>query len=303
MKARAHAVPALILAILMSGPATAGAAESPPAADAVRVANPFFAMVTGTKTKYPGSDTSPEAQLDLLKELGYAGIAWTIEAPAESARVAAEAEKRGLKMFAIYCGVTLTRGGIQPDPRLHDTIGALKGRGTILWLHITSSDFPKSSAEGDEAALPGLRDLANRAATNGLQVAIYPHLGDWTERVEDAVRVANKVGCPNFGVTFNLCHWLRADGKDLDRRLGEAMPHLFCVTINGASPEAGSGWDVLIQTLDTGGYDWPGLVRNLAARGFKGPIGLQLYGVGGDRRDNLDRSIKAWQKAFGPKGE
>ena len=35
------------------------------------------------------------------------------------------------------------------------------------------------------------------------------------ERIEDAVRVADKVDRPNVGVMFNLCHWLRVS-KDRD---------------------------------------------------------------------------------------
>lgn len=43
--------------------------------------NPFYAMDTCTKRPYPRNDITPAEQFDLLKELGYKGIAWTEESP------------------------------------------------------------------------------------------------------------------------------------------------------------------------------------------------------------------------------
>ena len=78
-------------------------------------------MDTCTKRPYPRNDITPAQQFDLLKELGYAGIAWTEEAPEQVSSAAAEAEARGLKMFAIYCSATVTAGGraqaVCPDRR------------------------------------------------------------------------------------------------------------------------------------------------------------------------------------------
>jgi len=38
------------------------------------------------------------------------------------------------------------------------------------------------------------------------------------------------------------------------------------------------------------------LLRTLQDLGYQGPIGLQCYGLPGDARDHLARSIAAWQK-------
>ena len=67
-----------------------------------------------------------------------------------------------------------------------------------------------------------------------VRIALYPHAGFWVERVEDAVRLAARVDRKNLGVTFNLCHWLKVDGRNLDTSLAQARPYLFLVTINGA---------------------------------------------------------------------
>jgi len=55
------------------------------------------------------------------------------------------------------------------------------------------------------------------------------------------------------------------------------------------------GWDRLIQTLDRGSFDVYQVLVTLRRLGYTGPIGLQCYGVKGDRRENLKRSIGAWR--------
>jgi hypothetical protein len=84
------------------------------------LSNAFYAMDTCTKRPYPRNDITPAQQFDLLKELGYAGIAWTEESPEQVASAVREAEARGLKMFTIYCGATVTRR--ESSNRLHRSL-------------------------------------------------------------------------------------------------------------------------------------------------------------------------------------
>lgn len=255
----------------------------------------LIAMDTGFRV--PGMTDSE--LVEMVQRLGFAGLTWSATEPQWIRRIAEMAEQQKMRLVAVCCGAKLLRdGGLQPDPRVEGIVAALDGFSTLLWLHISSPDFRRSSEDGDDAAVPGLRALAERAAAAGVRIALYPHAGTWMERVEDAVRLAKKVDRPNVGVTFNLSHWLKTDGKDLDARLDAAMPWLYCVTINGASPEAGSSWAELIQPLGRGTYDWAELVRKLDQRGYTGPICLQLYGVGGQKQDNLKQSIDVWRAAF-----
>lgn len=270
----------------------------PQANDGKKRVNPFFAMDTCTKQRYPASDLTIDQQLDLVKELGYSGLSWTEGDAAELLSVMTGVKKRNLRLFAHYAGATLRRDRLEIDPRLVEAMDVLKGSGTLIWLHIASGDFPRSSAEGDEAAVRGLRDLADQAKARELRVALYPHVGDWVERVQDAVRLAEKVGRPNLGVTFNLCHCLKmGDERRIPEILRSARRHLFVVTINGADsgvPEA--GWDRLIQTLDRGSMDLAPLFRILRDLPYAGPIGLQGYGLRGNIRDNLSHSMEAWRR-------
>jgi hypothetical protein len=38
------------------------------------------------------------------------------------------------------------------------------------------------------------------------------------------------------------------------------------------------------------------LLKTLKQLGYRGPIGLQCYGIGGDAREHLARSMAAWRK-------
>jgi sugar phosphate isomerase/epimerase len=261
--------------------------------------NPFYAMDTCTKRPYPRNDISPAEQLDLLKGLGYAGIAWTEEPPAEVKAVVLEARRRALKVFAIYCGARVTpEGDLTHSPRLPEVMAALKGQPAVIWLHIGGKGPPLASLTGREPVIKRLRALADTAAANGLRVAVYPHVGEWTERFGDALQLARAVKHPNFGVTFNLCHCLATgDEKRIPALLGEAKGLLFAVTLNGA--DAGVGrpdWSRLIRPLGRGTFDVGGLLRELRRVGYTGPVGLQGYGLGGDRPQNLADSLTAWRK-------
>jgi sugar phosphate isomerase/epimerase len=256
-------------------------------------------MDTCTKRPYPTNDITPAQQFDLLKELGYAGIAWTEEAPERVGSAAAEAELRGLKMFTIYCSASVTpEGTLSPTLSLDGILSTLRKHGTLIWLHIGGKGPKISSLSADSPAITSLRWIAVRAEGQGLKVAIYPHIGDWTERFEDALRIARLVDRKNFGVTFNLCHTLAAgDEKRIPELIQEAGPSLLAVTINGADADIkGPQWNRLIQTLDCGSYDVGIVLRALKRSNYHGPVGLQGYGLSGDRRNNLAQSIAAWQR-------
>jgi sugar phosphate isomerase/epimerase len=112
------------------------------------------------------------------------------------------------------------------------------------------------------------------------------------------MRVADKVDRPNVGVMFNLCHWLRVDkSRDYQSLLKQALPRLWAISINGADEQDDKpGWARYIQPLDQGSFDVAGFLRTLKELGYTGPIGLQCYGIGGDAREHLARSLAAWRR-------
>jgi sugar phosphate isomerase/epimerase len=290
---------------MMRGPGTAGivicvvlclagvglAADGSPVAKQGLV-NPFFAFDNGTGY----GRVSAEDQAAMLKELGYAGIGYSGARRIPEMLKALDA--RGLTMFSIYVDVCLTpeKGKPPYDPALKTAIRQLRGRQTQIWLPIGGGR--PSSTDLDDRGVALIREIADLAAASNLQVVLYPHDGMYVQRLDDALRLVKKAGRKNVGVAFNLCHFLKVEGgKDLERRLKDARPHLLAVNINGADggDTGRMGWDRLIQTLDRGSYDVSRVLRAVKYAGYRGPIGLQCYGIPGDNRENLKRSMKAWR--------
>ena len=75
------------------------------------------------------------------------------------------------------------------------------------------------------------------------------------------------------------------------------MPHLFAVSIHGAdnAAEIHDGTGNWIQPLGEGSFDVAALLNTLRELEYRGPIGLQCYGIRGDAREHLMRSMAAWR--------
>jgi sugar phosphate isomerase/epimerase len=217
-------------------------------------------------------------------------------------------DRRGLKVFNTY--LTLDFDSAKPgfDPKLKDLIGRLKGRDTALWLAIgkvsrDGTPLKPSDPAGDDIVVPRLSELAGLARASGVRIALYPHTAFWIERVDDALRVVGKVKQSNVGATFNLCHWLKVEGdRDPKPVLKAALPHLFFVSINGADQgdTRTMDWKRLIQPLGSGSYEVAGLLRALKELDYSGPVGFQGFGIQGDSREILAKTMLVWQQLFKP---
>jgi len=272
---------ALIVAIGMIGLAGVASAREG------GMRNAFFAMDTGLRD---GKHGAPEARAATLAELGYAGSDHSGTGRLPETLAAYQA--KGLRLFGIYVGLNIDSDKL--DPGLVTAIGQLKGTGAFLWCAVRSKKHKASDPAGDGQAVALLAKLADLAEPAGVRIALYPHTGFWIERPEDAARVAKKFGRKCVGATFNLCHWLKVDGKDIEGTLRTIAPQLAVVTVNGAD-YAGKDWKTLIQTLDGGTFDVVRVLRELADLKYTGPIGLQAYGVKGDSKENLRQSMGAWK--------
>jgi sugar phosphate isomerase/epimerase len=266
-------------------------------AGAVELPNPFFAMDTGT---HDAAHNTPAEQVALVKEIGFAGVGPIYHNAAELQQWLVALDQNRLKMFALYLPLQLDDVPASLAS-IKEAAAALRGRDTLLWLYVTGKRGSRLLETNDETvAVQALREISGYGKDAGLRVALYPHTGLAVQSVEDAVRLAEKVHRKNLGVTFNLCHWLMVDGKDLAASLKTARPYLFCVTINGADI-GGTSWKELIQPLDRGTYDVSQVLRLLRKMKYTGPIGLQHYGIGGDVRDNLEHSMEGWKRLSGAK--
>jgi sugar phosphate isomerase/epimerase len=260
-------------------------------------APPLFAFCMDT---HDAKKRTLAEQAELLKELGYAGAGhlWLDKVDERIATL----DAAGLRLFQIYLRVDVSgKPGAGYDPRLKDVVPLLKGRDVMLTLLLQGRK--PGEPEGEARAVALVREIADLATPAGARVALYPHTGDWMERVQDALRVADAVDRPGVGVMFNLCHWMKTtpDEGELKDLLAKAMPRLVAVSLSGsdAVAEVKTGKGSWIQPLDRGTYDMGGFLRTLRDLRYKGPVGLQCYGIGGDARDHLARSMAAWRALHG----
>lgn len=286
--------------LALSAAGLAGAAE--PAGPAKRtLANPFFVFNNGVKDD---THATPARQVALVKRIGFAGM--EKNGLDDFAETLAELDRQGLELFTVYVNVNLDPGQPAYDPRLPDAIRSLKGRRTMLWINVTSREgtYAPSSRDGDAAAARVLGEVADLAKASGLRVMVYPHVWFWLESVPHAIELVRKIDRPDVGLAFNLPHWLAltkpADEAALRELLARARPHIFAVSVNGATnledkSDRGTIWRSLIQPLGEGTFDTCGLLGTLLDLGYAGPVGLQCYAVPEAKEEHLARSMAAWR--------
>ncbi len=252
------------------------------------LSNPLFAM--NFALHVPTMSYSQQAQL--LKECGYRGTQYlgTLE---DLGGALATMDQAGVDVFtaAVTPYDISVDTGATCSPIVKDAIRKLERRSTLLLIQFVSSKYERSSPEGDPRAVQLGRELADYARPYGVRIAIYPHVNIWCERVDHAARIAKQCERENLGICFNLFHWQRTDPQaDLNALVRDVMPQLFLVTINGTAPDGS------YATLDQGLDEAVRFMKPFVEQGYRGPIGLQLVGIAGEPRDNLNRSMKAWQE-------
>ena len=279
---------ALLAALLAGGWLAVGRLA---AAEAAPNPYPFFPFCIDW---HDAKKRSFAEQATMLKELGYDGVGhiW-LDNLADRIKTLDDA---GLRLFQITITVEVGPGKPAYDARLKDILPLIKGRHVQFDLLVNG--MKPSDPSVDPHAVEILREMSDLVKDSGAQLLLYPHVGSWIERIEDSCRVAEKVDRPNVGVMFNLCHWLRVDpSRDYKPLLKRAMPRLWAISLNGADERDDKpGWEHYIQPLGDGSFDMATFLKTLKELGYRGPIGLQCYGIGGDTREHLAKSMAAWRR-------
>jgi sugar phosphate isomerase/epimerase len=252
----------------------------------------FYAYCVGMGV--PGVTPRPVAdEAKLLRELGYDGTALPLDANlAANLKIL---DDTGVKLYMVWASVNVAPGkDAAGTAAISEAIAKLKGRPTTVCVLLEG--LAPGDRQGLEPAVKTLRKLGDLAAAAGVRISIYNHVGNWTESLPFVIEVVRKTNHPRVGYNFNLCHWLKVDaGKDYRPLLRESADKLFVVTINGATVGATAWTDGLIRPLDEGNFDNRPLLATLRQIGYRGPVGLMCYGVPGDAREHLTRSMKAWR--------
>ncbi len=277
----------VFLAVLMLVEWSAGGQP----ASSTNAPNSFFAFCIDT---HDAKKRNLEQQAQMLQQLGYDGVGhlWLDNVPERLKTL----DAAGLKLFQITISVDVAPGKTAYDARLKEVVPLLKGR--AVQFAVLMNGLKPSDEAGDPHAVEIVRELSDLAQGAGAQILLYPHTDSWLERIEDAVRVADKVNRANVGMMFNLCHWLRVNkDRNYGAALKRAMPRLMAVSINGADTfDPQPGWGRYIQPLGRGSFDVVALLKTLRELGYRGPIGLQCYGIPGDATEHLAESMKAWRR-------
>lgn len=252
---------------------------------------PFFALCMDT---HDARQRTLAQQAAMLKASGYAGCAhlWLDDVETRVKTLT----QAGLRLFQVYVKIDLSKAQPLDETRVAQILPLLKPHNTQLAL-LMSGGKP-SDTDLDDRAERIIKRLADLARPYGITIVLYPHTHDWLETCGDAVRIAKAVNCPrDVGVMFNLCHWMKADAnRNLRAVLTEAKPWLMAVSLSGSDTpdQVRAGQGQWIQPLDRGSYDIKEILRILQEIGYASPVGLQCYGIGGDAKMHLERSISTW---------
>ena len=119
-----------------------------------------FEIRTGRDQKLPLA-----AQADLMKRLGYAGVAYT--GTAELPELLHELDTRCLSLLSIDVA-SRADGSRTPayDPGIPQAIRQLKGRHALILLTVQAP-----TPDSDDRVLATVREIADLAAASGLKVA------------------------------------------------------------------------------------------------------------------------------------
>ncbi|MDX1283516.1 MAG: sugar phosphate isomerase/epimerase family protein [Draconibacterium sp.] len=255
---------------------------------------PFFVFEDGL---WNAKSDEPEYWANLVKDVGFDGV--ELIGLDKLDVLLPELKKNNLQLFTLYIKIDIDKEEAY-DPRLMDYIKKLRDKGLHLWIHVHSSKYSCSDPAGDTKCIEVVSELADYANKYGVKIAFYPHSNFWIEKVDDGIRLAEKIDKENVGVVFNLCHFLKKDEpQKLKQTLLSAKPHLFLVSINGADGEPEThnmGWDRLIQPLGKGTYDVFNVLQILKNMGYNKPIGLQCYNIKGEPEVFLKESMLTWKK-------
>ena len=223
---------------------------------------------------------SHSKEAKILRKMGYDGVSQVKQTGRSLARLVEDYEKKGARVLSVYL----------------DAAKAPINAGLIKPLENCNAMVELTIREMTPDTIANVRQITETAAALNIKVALYPHHGFAVATMSQAMDMIKKVNHPNLGVMFNLCHFLKSeDPATLESTLLKAGDRLFAVSTSGAV-EGCKDWSCLIMPLNKGSFPQKRLFQALKKIDFNGPVGLQCYGIKGDKRDNLESSIKAWKE-------
>ena len=238
-----------------------------------------------------------DVRCEILVELGFDAIYVSLQDGLHYAdEMVATKKQYGLEVVAAYAGLDVVAA--KDDPKNHEVLELFQRlpHGCDLELTLITRDqsIEPSSMDVDRLAIERLEPVLEIAEKQQARVCLYPHFGAWLERVEDGVRLCQKMKHPSLKLVFCGFHWYAVEGSELSQSVANAVPYLHSVNMCG-SRRGGNIAGCTIEPLDSGEMDNFSLFGLLHRYGYTGRIGFQGYGIGGDVYTYLQRSMNAFR--------
>lgn len=247
-------------------------------------------------------------QWDLVKASGYDQFYLSVNCNSEESWQALQAipeqrKRTGLGLAAVYTVVDFSILNNPDNPPAHrpeEILDILEPGDTFELALSFGWQKDLSDPARDKEAIEWLLRLLEKAKARDITLSLYHHLGFWQERIEDCVRIAEKINDPSLRVSFSGYHWYACDRKDLEAKLTLAKPWLHLVNLSGSRPAKGFA-NVLSATVEVvgeGEFPLHEFIKLLRKIGYEGSVGFQGFMLGGYPPITLPRSLENFKKAF-----
>jgi sugar phosphate isomerase/epimerase len=239
-----------------------------------------------------------EDKCEMAKELGYAGIYFTLFTDLgwkDVPRIKEVKSKYGLEVSGVYAGLPSPddEAGIQT---LVNLLENLEGCDRVEIAIVSGgSGVGNSDPAGDEAVVRVLKRLLETAERRNITIALYPHIQCWLETMDDAVRVIQKVNHSLLKTTLSIYHWYITDGKNLEVTLEKVKPYLSSVNLCGVRKTNDDARGYRETVLDDGELDNFVVLSALDRIGYEGSVGIQGFAICGDVYAKLERSLRIYK--------
>jgi sugar phosphate isomerase/epimerase len=150
--------------------------------------NVFYAFNNCVRT-LPNAPDGFKAQANLVKDLGYDGLAGHVEDNYFELRAAMD--EVGLEMPEMYIGMYVVEGRVEYHEKLKEILTDSKDRDLLVALHFHADGLARPDA--DSLFAEGIADLAEFAAPLNIKLAIYPHVDFYCEEMSHALDLVKRI--------------------------------------------------------------------------------------------------------------
>lgn len=233
--------------------------------------------------RHSARSADPLDQIDFIADLGFAGVQDNFAAlrePAEQARIASHAAKRGLAMASFVhdpLGWNLPRWSAADDDgraalmaEVSSTLATAQRIGGRTVTCVAGLDPARPRAGQLAAMADNLRVAADLAAAAGVTLCVEttsPRFlpGMLVERLEDALGVIRAADHRAVRLMFDIGH-IAMNGDDPLSAFEVAQPFVGAVQV-ADMPAGGAPGRI---DIGAGTIDWPPLLRAIRASGYSG---------------------------------